>query len=85
MARVSATPDLVGSEVNYFASDLGVLIYFSVVSSFNGNEVNDYAEQWFLPGEWVERLLVFIALWGMMCFIDAMLRMGYRSSAFHRE
>ena len=46
MARVSAEPDLVGYEVNYFASDLVVLIYFSVVSWSNGNDVNDYAEQW---------------------------------------
>lgn len=63
--------------MNYFASDLVVLIYFSVVSWSNGNDVNDYAEQWSLPGEWVERLLVFIVLWVMMCFIDAIPRMGY--------
>ena len=70
-------------EMNYYAFDLGVLIYFSVVSSFNGRDVNDYAEAFIgnllegyaerrsLSGEWVERLPVFIKLREMMSFIDA--------------
>ena len=54
-----------------------MLIYFWVVSWSNGNDVNDYVEQWSLSGEWVKRLLVFIVLWVMMRFIDVIPRMAF--------
>ena len=70
-------------ETHHFVHDLGVLINSAIEESFNGSDINSYAELFIgslldgyrehhsLPGEWIERLPVFIRLREIMSFIDA--------------
>ena len=84
-------------EPHFFAHDLGVLINSAVEESFNGGDINVYAETFVgelldgyavertLTAEWVERLPLFIKLREVMSFIDAHLEWDMRDLSLEQR
>ncbi len=84
-------------ELHFFAHDLGVLINFAVDISFNGTDVNGYAEAFVgsllegyaeyrdLSSVWIERLPIFVKLREVMSFIDAFLEWDMSQISLHKR